>query len=791
VRTTRPPIILALLGISAVVAGLALLPAGEGAASTLASQASPTPSPTRTATASPTKTSSPKPTHPAKPRHKRTGTTVVGKRLYDPTTQKLFKFHSSVTVSQTKHLTNQFVRVSWKNFTPSAPPISQPDVYGQTGIAYPVMVAECSGIHIKYWGQCYGASTQGAVGSIGPDGPDNTAYATTLPNGTGEVFIQILVAEQNQFLGCGINHRCSLVIVPAQGGFSDSCSDHSLDTQLSGFGLSDFGGGSYASCSWKDRIVIPLSFVRAPKFCPIRTASFTTLGSPMLNLAMQQWLGALCEGANPITMTYNPAITEPSAVQDLGLGLGDVALTTRPGPTQLGKHKFTFAPVAVSAVSVAYWVDSPKSFLPYTSLKLDPRLVAKLVTQSYDFIGDGCKGPPGRGLTCDNAVDGNPGSIFDDPEFKKLNPHILPPVHSQTSIQVPTVMSGHSDMTWEVTRWIADNQAASAFMHGQFDRWGMHVNTDYLTVHYPVDGFTGQDNFPVIAHAYSPAFPLSAVVALQAQSTDNGTQWEIDPITGNYPKDSPEVPGERALFAVLDEGDAAVQDFPVAKLLNGRGQYVAPTLKSMAAAVSTMQPIGGNGIVKQVNFAKEKRDAYPLTMVIYAMVPTSGISKSKAAAIATFLDYVAGPGQQRGLNVGELPPGYLPLPDKLRAQTLHAAELVATQAGNPKPPKKHHTPSPGSSPSGSTGPGGSNSPGASNSSSPAPTPNPTPSIVTVALKSAASAGILRYALPVLLIVGGLAALGGASSLIAGSLGTALFAPLRRIRWPRIALRRKS
>ncbi len=35
-------------------------------------------------------------------------------------------------------------------------------------------------------------------------------------------------------------------------------------------------------------------------------------------------------------------------------------------------------------------------------------------------------------------------------------------------------------------------------------------------------------------------------------------------------------------------------------------------------------------------------------MVIYAMVPTSGVSAAKAAAIARFLDFVAGPASSRG-----------------------------------------------------------------------------------------------------------------------------------------------
>ena len=61
------------------------------------------------------------------------------------------------------------------------------------------------------------------------------------------------------------------------------------------------------------------------------------------------------------------------------------------------------------------------------TLNLDPRLIAKLLTQSYDFVGVGCTGPTSSGIGCDSAVDGNPGSLFADPEFKKLNRRILPP----------------------------------------------------------------------------------------------------------------------------------------------------------------------------------------------------------------------------------------------------------------------------------------------------------------------------------------------------------------------------
>ena len=767
---------LALIGIAATVAGFVLLPSSRGTAAVRH--------------------------EPPKGKH-HTGTTVTGTRLYNPLTGKKFPYHSTVTVSQTSGLTNEMVHVSWTGFTPSLDP-GNPEtnqfLYDQQQTPYPVMIAECNTARPRFWSQCYGALNGGVTSNFGPFGPMNTAYATTTRKGTGQADVEILVAAQNQFLGCGGHHACSLVIVPAQGGVQqagvagipkDHCADHDFDfSAFQAIGQRDFASGG---CSWADKIVVPLHFVQQPKFCKIGPSGFSSLGSPMLAKAMASWIGALCSGPNPVTMTYNAAITEPEAVQDVPIGLGDVALTTRPGPTQIAARTYTYAPLAISAVAIAYWVDNPVNGEPARTLKLDQRLVAKLVTQSYNFDGDGCgDGNSGSSsIGCDSAVDGNPFSLFDDPEFKRLNPDVKPPAEAGNQFQVPTVESGHSDMTWQVTTWMEDNKNAASFLKGQFDPWGMHVNTDYLGVGYPVDSFTAQDSFPVIAHLYSPDFPLSAVTELQLQNEDNGTNWQIDQ-TGNYPRDPAQIPGERGLFAILDEADAAAFRFPVAELLNDRGKYVAPTRDSMTAALASMVATGSNHVTQTVDFAKQSRGAYPLTMIIYAMVPTSKTRASKAAAIADFLDYVAGPGQHPGLNVGQLPPGYVPLTASLRAETLHAADLVRGQAGN-NPASNHPTSGPS--------PGGGPSPGASppsSSSSPAATSTPTPTaatpgagVVTVALKSAQTAGLLRYAVPLLLIVGGLASLGGAASLVAGSAGGVLWHRLRAVARIRLSFRRKQ
>ena len=209
----------------------------------------------------------------------------------------------------------------------------------------------------------------------------------------------------------------------------------------------------------------------------------------------------------------------------------------------------------------------------------------------------------------------------------------------------------------------------------------------------------------------------------------------------------------------------------------------------MAAAVKHMSSNGSGTL--QVNLTNKDKSAYPLTMVIYAMVPTSGTSHKKAAAIAQFLDYAAGAGQKEGVQPGQLPLGYLPLPANLAAKTRKDAVAVLNQTG------ATHT-------SG----GGTTNPGSGSSASPTPSPSTSPGgsvslpgvglgngppISMVPLAHVSPATITRYALPALLILGGLAALAGSSSLVGADPAEAA-ARLRRLRrdgaaWGRKARRR--
>ncbi len=704
--------------------------------------------------------------------------TVTGPHMYNPATGKPFPAPATVTVSQTTSLVDQQVQVSWTNFTPSSS-----IVYTPSNLYYPVMVAECKGTDPASPADCYAAQDGGVRSQSGSEGPPNTSYATSGPTGVGEADIETLTGQEIPFLGCDQGHPCSLAIVPAQGGdiltSPPDCKNHQDDEGFSGTatGAEDFGSVSSNgyTCSWAKRIVVPLTFARTAKNCSFKNTAFSASGSPMLARAMNSWVARLCEGSGGISINYSSADSEPEALTALASGSTDVALTTRPAAVQgvtTGSKHYVYAPIAISAASIAYWFDNPTTGLAQGGVKLDQLLMLKLLTQSYGFLGDACqRGVPPPPLGCDNGVDGDPGTLFTDPEFTALDPNIVQPTDG--SILMPTVLLGQSDMTWTVTSWIDANTAAKDFLAGQYDQWAEHLNTAYLGLTYPNNSFVGQDNYIIIQHEFFPVFPLSALSTDQVEDWPPGDNY-IKDFFGNYDRLPPQIPGQRALLAITDEADSAAYLFPVAAIPNASGNYVRPTNGSMLAALQGATKEDGT---LQVNPSSTNKKAYPLTMVIYAAVPTSGTPHAKAAAIARFLDYAAGPGQTSGLQPGNLPPGFAPLPASMRAQTRKDAREVLRQTGASAPTK---TTNPGTGGNGSSGsPNPSSSPGSVSLPAATPSPGAGNGVSLVAAADARPASITRYILPALLILGGLAALAGSSSLI-GSSSTPITARLRRI-----------
>jgi hypothetical protein len=714
--------------------------------------------------------------------------TVKGPKLYNPITHKPFPNQSTVTVSQTSGLVNQLINVSWTNFTPSVPNNSPGPFYQYNFTYYAVMVLECKGANPTTWTGCYEYQFNGVPQADGTNGPPNATYAITTAKGTGQTPFDAENSQENQPLACDPSHPCSLVVVPDQGGLPTptlNCNNHSSDVLPSnqGYALANYAfnftkGVGAGACGWNQRIVVPLHFAAVPGGCPRRNAVFSIAGSPMMTSAVSQWQTALCAGKNGLTFSYDNQTGEPLAVQEAVSKAADVALTTLPASADgvtTGTEKFVYAPISVSAVSVAYWLDNNTTGQPLGGLNLDTRLLAKLLTTSYN-PGISCTTSP-KPPQCDPGVDKNPFGIFQDPEFKQLNPKIA---KAETffgpgaTYLVPTVVSGNSDMTWTVTRWIAADKDSMAFLAGSYDPWGMHVNSYYLGLKYPTNQFTAQDPKGVYSRLYNPQFPLNPkVVTFQALGQDAGSNTPncVSPGHCPYGQDPPQPVGIRRVMSILDQGDAALNKFPVAALKNAAGKFVRPSNTTMAAALQHMISDGDGTL--QMNLTDKTKNAYPLTMVIYAMAPTSGLTHAKAAAVAKFIDYAVGPGQSPGLTPGKLPPGYLPLPASMRAQARKDATEVLKQTGNTSTPnpKLGSTPAPSTSPS----PGGS-------VSLPPVGPSSGPGAITGITLLAAHpkpSAFTRFALPLLLIFGGLMAVSGSAAL-AGSVDGGLGAGLRRL-----------
>ena len=440
-----------------------------------------------------------------------------------------------MTVSQTKNLTNQMVQVSWTGFTPSSEL-----TYDNTDTDYPVMIAECKGLHPTNPTQCYGATNGGEPASFGQYGPSNTSYGTTESDGTGKADIQLFTSVQNQYLGCDATTPCSLVVVPSQGGDSldfatPNCANHTEDiggTDLGQYAFTPITSAAYTAnglCSWEKRIVIPLYFAPTPNGCPLRAADFTAGGSPMLADAMQQWQTGLCFGSDSVEIQYNGSLNESEARNYFAEGTDDVAFTTLPlsGST---KHPYVYAPVAVSATSIGYWVDNENNGQPFTNIKLDPQLLLKMLTTSYAYTDDSCPNGGNSAFGCDNAVDGNPENLYADPEFKKLNPTVWQNASQPSGYEIPMVLSGNSDMTWETTSWIASNQAATSFLAGQFDSLG-HARQHLLPgPEVPARRLPADGSVPSGVHPGRPGLP----------AVDAGLGHGAEPAAGHPGRQGPD-----------------------------------------------------------------------------------------------------------------------------------------------------------------------------------------------------------------------------------------------------------
>jgi len=642
--------------------------------------------------------------------------------------------------------------------------------------------------------------------------PDNAAFVPTDSDGTGSYRFNVRDATTNASLGCSATISCALVVIPIVGiscdpGLDDddpgqsptddpyyvagrpdravaACEENArVSGSVADFARAVSGQYWWSSSNWRNRVVVPLGFQKVSAGCTDAQASSDAAfyGSELIYRAALQWGFRLCETGAP---TFDHvATTEILGRSLVGSGAVDAAFGSR-APDFLFQKPIAQAPVAATGFAISFVLDDQNK-KQVTKLRLTPRLLAKLITESYPTsptIANSYGIPVNYGNTTrsDYPLKDNPNNLVADPEFKALNPGVAEGIGRGDTLVMP---STPSDIVYALTAYINADPEARAWLDGQPDPWGMVVNPNYRGIPLPTYSWPLLDTWdaPGMTEQNSPYGPcgrgtvsrppyLSSLIAAPVQrlaaiglairfaipyeqwcsSVSNVDGEIVDYRISRIPR---QIPGVRIMLGLTSLGDADFYGLETAELETSstapvppgafttrRRTFAGPTGASLRAAFGTLQRNSQTNIWDLS--AKKLRSvpsAYPGAMLVYADIPTTGLSAADAKTYSSILKYMIGAGQVSGDAVGELPGGFLPLTATnglgvLAACTNEAVTHIAAQDGKlpcrptAPPSSTHTTPSPGST---------SPSPSTSTSSASGPPTSATPSPTT---SSAASAG---------------------------------------------------
>ncbi|NII42377.1 hypothetical protein E9228_003046 [Curtobacterium flaccumfaciens] len=524
--------------------------------------------------------------------------------------------------------------------------------------------------------------------------------ARTASDGTGQVTFETQSGLEAPQLGCGqdaaaatggtVPRSCWLVVVPrGSHNLDGTTADSSADGRVTGSPLS--------ASAWRNRVVFPLGFQSVARSCPIGNAEQRLVGSETATEAVTAWQPALCGlGTTYGFSQIGDGEAANQIVSDVD-GASRLALVTAPLSAADAKDRtISYAPVAQSAIVIAFTIDyrlypdapaKVRDGLQALDLTLDARLVAKLLTQSYQAD------VPGRGAS-EPTIQGNAASLVTDPEFLALNPTFVGS-KSDTAPAGLMVALGNADANARVWGWLRSDPVAAAFLDGRPDEWGMRINPSYRPLALGTD--PSVDSFPkadltlakggdpdetgygtLDMRPYMNDMHEGAYRTLKADPNEKDS-WNPFGQPKGYTSLGAQVPGSRFLLSITDAASAARYSLPTAKIVNGAGEAVAPTPASVAAGIATMQKSTTPGVVV-ADPADRTPGAYPLSMLSYAAVNVCASSAEERRAYAQFIDYAAGKGQVQGERQGELPGGYVPLPRAMVTDATTVAARLVDQA---------------------------------------------------------------------------------------------------------------
>lgn len=600
------------------------------------------------------------------------------------------------------------------------------------------------------------SSNERIIVPFGGDGRARTAFVTQ-------------TAIDQPYLGCGdpqaAGERCWLVIVPRGTHSGTRQGATTVCTGMTNEGSNNYGDVNQykqlgspidPNCSmWDDRIVVPLDFDNPYRTCAAGTAERRLVGSEFIADAIASWQSTLCDGADGaafslITNSGDLARSQLLQRQAGGVVVVDPLTPETIGtadPTLLADADIRYAPIANTAVTIGYVAETADG-TQFPTLRLTPRLIAKLLTQSF-----GAAVPKGEGGSNEPVGESfatlRHETVVADEEWAALgNPTDL----QQAVVQDPWVVTGPAgdDGVRALWRYVLADADARAYLAGEPDPWGNTVNPYYLPPGAPgvagpgIDLLTAPiDTFPKVDLSVAPDEakalkfyrgmqidslsynPYSLTLKANASRIVNADQrltnvWDPSKFSGtNVGFFVPQVPKQpaggngRLILGPTAASGADRYQLATAELalpldnatdrttVASAREFVPATETAVARAVAA-QTVGAAN-VPQVDPAEVPSGAYPLALTVYgAFDVTAGVGDQAAREdYATFIDYAGGAGNVPG-EAGGLPAGYVPL----TAGQVALGASVAAELRDPTLPSPQSTGG-ASAPPAATSPGSS------------------------------------------------------------------------------------
>ncbi|MDY7542995.1 MULTISPECIES: hypothetical protein [unclassified Cryobacterium] len=532
--------------------------------------------------------------------------------------------------------------------------------------------------------------------------------------GAGSVKFEVQTAMQSPGLGCGMpvtatdgtvtGKSCWLVVIPR--------------------GTNDVGE-SYITKSglfwdaWQHSVAVKLDFKPIGLRCSIGSAEKQLSGSELASAAVASWQPNLCTGSTGSSFVLSTGNEEDSLLSASQKTPSPLALTSRALQTTKA-DPVQYAPIALSGLAVSFSIDrrvKPVGTVPqeykdkntesFTSMNLTPRLIAKLLTNSYlDSLPTGA---PATSKSLAFFVD-NPEKVNHNARNLSVDPDFLAVNDAEWQYQDLTgpslgdmlLPSGRSDEALQLWRYVLSDPDAVAFLNGEADKWGMKVNPWYATkdavnssgtkMTVPRTNFPKADPIARVAKAdgqtevnlvtwrpYTSDFETGAYLTLRGDGQELG-DWSPNTVPPKWGKSVRNLVGTQRVLGLTTTASAARYQTVTASLRNSAGAFVAANSASLLAAAAAMTPTTANKAVLEYDptssSAKAAASAYPMTMPVYAALNPLQTDSTARGIYANMIRYAVAAGQVPGAAIGQLPEGYASIPASWVAQALAAATAI-------------------------------------------------------------------------------------------------------------------